>query len=96
VDYERAKKLRAQHLVDEMMELVDATPNLTRHGDVDSGDVAHMRLRHDARRWVAKCMFPEQFGERVAVAGDKTNPLTVQLVSSADDILKKLRKVSSD
>lgn len=63
--YARAREAQAEKLADDIMAIVDEPPMLTATGGVDSGDVAHKRLRMDARKWLAGKMAPKKYGEKV-------------------------------
>lgn len=70
--YEDACKDRADRLVDDLLELVDA-PIPT---DLDSGArtayVNHLRLKLDTRKWIACKFNPRIYGDRVDVSVTST------------------------
>lgn len=53
--------------------------------------IARSRLRVDARKWLASKMAPKKYGEKLEFAGDKDNPLAINLVAAADTLRAKLR-----
>ena len=75
--YARARERQADKMADDMMAIVDEPPLITASGSIDSGDVAHKRLRMDARKWLAGKMAPKKYGDRIAVAGSDSEPLNV-------------------
>lgn len=71
-NYEKARLLQAEYLVDEIVEIAD-----DKTGDrLDTGlgttvpngaNVQRSRLRVDARKWVASKLFPKKFSERMEI-----------------------------
>lgn len=66
--YEQAVEERAEHLVEEMLEIADqSTPEYA----------AVNRLRVDTRKWAASKFKPKKYGERQVIAGDEDAPLAI-------------------
>jgi len=49
------------------------------------------RLAVETRRWVAARLLPKKYGDKVTLAGDEDNPIAVQHVAAANELLGKLR-----
>jgi hypothetical protein len=62
VAYARSKDIGIDNLVDETLEISDAPPGLNQFGGVDTGHVAHSKLRIETRRWLAERMAPKRYG----------------------------------
>lgn len=78
--YARAKEAQADAMAEDMLDIADMPPAIGEKGTVDSGDVAHMRLRIDTRKWIASKLKPKKYGDKIEqeIKGDMS--LTVQLV----------------
>jgi len=72
--YVRAREDQADTLADEIQAIADEMPMETSDKDgntrFDSAYVNWMRLRVDARKWVAAKLKPRKYGDKVQVAGD--------------------------
>ena len=53
----------------------------------DSVSVNHARLRIDTRKWYASKLKPKKYGDRIAVAGEPDNPLTMIIKEIAGNTL---------
>jgi hypothetical protein len=71
--YVRAKHMGIDEFVEETLEIADEPPPLTSHGAVDSGAVAHARVRIETRRWLAERMAPQRYGVRQSVDVSNTD-----------------------
>lgn len=82
--YARAKEAQADAMAEDMLDIADMPPAIGEKGTVDSGDVAHMRLRIDTRKWIASKLKPKKYGDKIEqeIKGDMS--LTVQLVRFGD------------
>ena len=99
-NYEMAKDDMADYMAEESIDiadnqvaqplLVDGIP-LEVDGKVvmvkDSVSVNHARLRIDTRKWYASKLKPKKYGERIAVAGEPDNPLTMIIKEIAGSTL---------
>lgn len=83
--YAMAMEQRTEALFEEILEIADETSRDTI--DTENGEkansewISRSRLRVDARKWMLSKMAPKKYGERLALAGDAVNPLTVLLSS---------------
>jgi len=69
--YARAKDEGIDALVEDTLDISDAPPPLTGQGSVDSGAVAHTKVRIETRRWLAERMAPKRYGLKQGL--DMTN-----------------------
>jgi hypothetical protein len=78
--YARARDSMIDAIADETMTIADEMP-LTHPetGAIDSGAVAHQRLRVETRKWLLSKVAPKKYGDRLEVAGDPTAPLKADL-----------------
>lgn len=65
--YTRARDSGLDVLAEQVLEISDEAPNTLDNGGKDSGDIAHKRLRFDARRWYLSKLAPKRYGDRQAV-----------------------------
>lgn len=65
--YTRARDAGLDVLADEVLEIADSAPSTLDNGAKDSGDIAHKRIRFDARRWYLSKLAPKRYGDRQAV-----------------------------
>lgn len=90
VQYEAACKDRADRLVDDLLELVDAPIPV----DLDSGArtayVNHLRLKLDTRKWIACKFNPRIYGERVDVSVTSTQISISAALAEANNRLSNI------
>jgi len=81
--YARAKEECSDLLAEEMLEIADESLEESKTGDAkrSGAKVQAMRLRVDTRKWIASKLKPKKYGEKLALAGDSENPLTVNIIS---------------
>lgn len=65
--YTRARDIGLDVMAEQVLEISDEEPGILNSGGKDSGDVAHKRLRFDARRWYLSKLAPKRYGDRQAV-----------------------------
>jgi len=66
IQYARAKEFQADFMADDIVSISDESPTINpTTGGVDSGMVAHNRLRIDARKWIAAKLLPKKYGEKL-------------------------------
>ena len=82
--YELAKSSQADAMEEDMLDIADMPPAMTQDGKVDSGDVAHMRLRIDTRKWIASKLKPKKYGDKIEQEIKGEIGLTVQIVRMGD------------
>lgn len=63
----RARKLRAAHLAEEALELVDKEPDKDNRGQMDRGAIRWAESRAKQRNWLAERLDPEQYGAQLKV-----------------------------
>jgi hypothetical protein len=92
--YAKAREDQADTLADEIQSLADEMPmeKTDKEGNTsfDSAYIQWMRLRVDARKWVAAKLKPRKYGDRVELAGDKDNPLKVEASIEAKGLFDAL------
>jgi hypothetical protein len=59
------------------MAIADEPVGNTDSGATDSGAVAKQRLQVDTRKWMLSKLAPRKYGDRLELAGDPKNPITV-------------------
>lgn len=79
--YARAKAEGIDSLVEETLNIADAPPPSTDKGTVDTGAVAHTKLRIETRRWLAERMAPRKYGLRTTteLSGPDGGPVNARL-----------------
>jgi hypothetical protein len=83
--YARARDAQADVLAEETLEIADDGSNdwIFRNDPDNPGyllngeHVQRSKLRIDARKWFASKVAPKKYGDKVQLAGDAENPLTV-------------------
>lgn len=94
--YARARSLLLEHWAEEILDISDDGSNdwMEREGRegrketvVDYDHIARSRLRVDTRKWLLSKLAPKKYGDRLELAGDPQNPLTVSVVRYADSAL---------
>jgi len=92
--YAKAREDQADTLADEIQALADHEPKqiYDERGNAkyDPAHINWMRLRVDARKWVAAKLKPRKYGDRVALAGDEDNPLKVEASIEAKGLFNDL------
>lgn len=97
--YSRSREDQADTMADEIISIADTVmigEKVTIEDDgktkTVTGDmVERSRLRIDSRKWVASKLKPKKYGDRFTLSGDAENPLQVQHISSADELIKKIK-----
>lgn len=90
-NYARAKELQADFLAEEILDIADNAENdymtVTRgENDIEvlnSEHVQRSKLRIESRKWLMSKLKPKVYGDRLALAGDETAPLTI-VISDKD------------
>lgn len=107
--YTRAREEQADTYADEIIAIADEQPEIIPVIDKRTGELIEHKLdgaflqwqknRIDARKWTAMKLKPKKYGDRMQVAGDAENPLTVTAdVSLFDALLSNIeakRQVSN-
>lgn len=80
--YARSKEECADTLADEIMEIADSDPGMNEMG-IDRGGVDHLKLRVDARKWIAAKLKPKKYGDAHKVEHSGTVSLE-QILGAVD------------
>ena len=81
--YDDAMAQRAESMFEEILDIADETSRDTIN--TDTGErantewISRSRLRVDARKWMLSKMMPKKYGEKLELAGDPANPLSLLL-----------------
>jgi hypothetical protein len=87
--YAHARELQADHYFDEIREVTDQDPAVSKTFDedgnvtserVDSGEVMHRRLKVDALKWMASKLRPKKYGDLTQVQGEVSHKHYVALI----------------
>jgi hypothetical protein len=70
--YARAREVQADYFADEIVSISDIAP-------IEPHDVGWAKNRIDARKWHTSKTAPKKYGDKIALAGDKDNPLNVNI-----------------
>lgn len=76
--YDIAKEKQMEVYANQIIDLTDDCPR-------DADAVAKAKLQVYARQWVMGKLKPKKYGERTTIAGDKDNPLTINLAAVLDE-----------
>lgn len=87
--YTRAREEQADAIFDEALSIADDARNdwMERHNQdgesvgwqLNGEHVQRSRLRIETRKWVAGKLRPKVYGDKVSLAGDPENPITVDV-----------------
>ncbi len=94
--YTRVKANQAEFLGEEMLDISDDSTNDYMERKNEDGDtvgvqlnaehVQRSRLRIETRKWLMGKLRPKKYGERLALAGDETAPLTLRLLKADESL----------
>jgi hypothetical protein len=90
----RARENGVEAIAQDTLAMIDAEPRYIEDGKggtrIDAGYVQWLKLRTEQRMKLLACWSPNRYGNRVQVAGDKENPLQVNIQASEmfESILK--------
>jgi hypothetical protein len=73
--FAEAKKLQAEFLESQLLEIADEDPGQSPNGFTDGGKVQHNKLRIDTRKWCMARLYSSKYGDRTTLAGDPEAPL---------------------
>jgi hypothetical protein len=92
--YAKAKDAAADTLAEEIQDISDSMPMETtdKEGNTrfDPGYIQWMRLRVDARKWVAAKLKPKKYGERTTITGDADSPLHTETTIKANELFTSI------
>lgn len=80
--YARAREDGADSLADEIQDIADSDPGSNAMG-IDRGGVDHLKLRVDARKWIAAKLKPKKYGDAHKVEHSGTVSLE-QILGAVD------------
>ena len=89
-----ARENGVEAIAQDTLAMIDAEPRYIEDGKggtrIDAGYVQWLKLRTEQRMKLLACWSPNRYGNRVQVAGDKENPLQVNIQATEmfDSILK--------
>lgn len=80
--YARAKAEGIDALVEDTIEIGDQPPPSTAQGNIDTGAVAHAKLRIETRRWYAERLAARKYGvlSKHEVSGPDGGPVQAQVI----------------
>lgn len=84
--YREAQGVRAETLMDELVDISDEPSDHSFRTATDPGGVAHRKLQIDTRKWAISKMFPKKYGEKVETthAGAvEINQITRKIIDTA-------------
>jgi len=90
----QARENGVEAIAQDTLAMIDAEPRYIEDGKggtrIDAGYVQWLKLRTEQRMKLLACWSPNRYGNRVQVAGDKENPLqiNIQATEMFDSILK--------
>ena len=79
--YARACELRAEFLLDEIMEIVDDNSRDKIYNEITGAEITNgeaiqrSRLRYDARKWLISKLHPKKYGDKIEV--DQNTNMTI-------------------
>ena len=73
--YARARVALYDRMAEGLIDIADDQPAILPTGAVDSGFIAHQKLRIDTRKWLLSKLAPKKYGDRIEVAGDVAAPM---------------------
>ena len=92
--YAKAKDASADTLAEEIQDIADSIPMETTDKDgntkFDPAYINWMRLRVDARKWVAAKLKPRKYGDRTIMAGDPESPLQTETTIKANELFMRI------
>jgi len=90
----QARENGVEAIAQDTLAMIDAEPRYVEDAKggtrIDTGYVQWMKLRTEQRMKLLACWSPNRYGNRVQVAGDKDNPLQVNIQATEmfESILK--------
>ena len=86
--FAQARLVGADAIAEDALRILDEEPRLNASGSVDSGYVAWTRNRAEYRFKLLSKWFPQKYGDRTTLAGDKDNPLVTKQLSDGERLAK--------
>lgn len=78
--YTRAREDLIERMAAEVLEISDADVPELADGKKDWAAVQKHRLQVDSRKWLLSKIAPKKYGDKMTLAGDTENPLTVERI----------------
>jgi len=78
--YARARIALLDRMAEGLIEIADDHPGTLPNGAIDSGFVAHQKLRIDTRKWLLSKLAPKKYGDKIEVSGDAENPIAIKTI----------------
>lgn len=78
--YARARVALLDRMAEGLLDIADDQPATLATGAVDSGFVAHQKLRIDTRKWLLSKLAPKKYGDKIELSGDADNPLAIKTI----------------
>lgn len=78
--YARARVALLDRMAEGLIDISDANPAILPTGAVDSGYIAHQKLKIDTRKWLLSKLAPKKYGDKIEVSGDAENPIAIQKI----------------
>ena len=92
--YAKAKDAAADTLAEEIQDIADQMPMERTDGNgntqFDGAYIQWMKLRVDARKWVAAKLKPKKYGDRTIHAGDADNPVQTETTIKANELFMSI------
>ena len=92
--YAKAKDASADTLAEEIQDIADQMPMERTDGNgntqFDGAYIQWMKLRVDARKWVASKLKPRKYGDRLTHAGDADNPIKSETTIQASELFASI------
>ena len=91
--YQDAQELRADSLADEIAAIADEPVPVHLKGPEAHAFISKQRLRLDARRWLVCKLFPKRWGDRVEMAIDVSQRISItEALRQAEERVLRLRE----
>lgn len=87
--FEAARAEGIEQMASEILEIADTEPNLIADEKGARYDSAHInwhKLRISSRQWLLSKLVPNQYGDRLALAGDQEAPVAVVIRGDDADL----------
>ena len=94
-NYTLATQNRTDAQLEQLNEMGDISIDEAKLADPKSANaiVQAYKLKADNVKWVMSKMKPKKYGDKLELGGDQDNPITIELVSYANKMLKAPSKV---
>ena len=76
----RARELGADAIAEQTVEIIDQEPERDQYGKIDTGWVAHQKLRAEHRLKLLAKWQPKKYGDKMQLSGDAENHIAIQKI----------------